>query len=58
MEVDHVVPLDKGGDPWALDNLQALCRGCHIEKTAAENRRPPTPAEEEWRALVRELLSR
>ena len=19
---------------WSLDNLQALCRGCHIDKTA------------------------
>lgn len=40
MEVDHVVPLDRGGDPWDMANLQTLCRGCHIAKTAAENRRP------------------
>ena len=31
LEVDHVQPLHKGGDPWALDNLQSLCRRCHIE---------------------------
>ena len=52
MEVDHVVPLDKGGDPWDPANLQTLCRGCHVAKTAAENRRPLTPAEAEWRVLV------
>ena len=41
-EVDHIQPLDRGGDPWALENLQCLCRGCHIAKTRAENRREPT----------------
>ena len=25
-EVDHVVPLEAGGAPYALDNLQSLCR--------------------------------
>ena len=56
MEVDHVRPLDKGGDPWALANLQALCRPCHFAKTAGERRRPPTPAEAAWRALVSDML--
>ena len=56
MEVDHVRPLDKGGDPWDPANLQALCRGCHIQKTAAENRREPTPAEAAWRVLVYDML--
>ena len=51
-EVDHIVPLHKGGDPFGADNLQALCRSCHIAKTARENRREPTPAEAAWRALV------
>ena len=37
-EVDHIVPLDRGGEPWALNNLQPLCRGCHFEKTRRENR--------------------
>ena len=54
-EVDHILPLDRGGDPWASDNLQVLCRGCHTQKTASENRREPTPAEAAWRALVDEL---
>ncbi len=26
LECDHITPLDRGGDPWDLDNLQALCR--------------------------------
>ena len=57
LEVDHVIPLDKGGDPWDLANLQALCRDCHIKKTRRENRRTPTPAEKRWQKLVRELVS-
>ena len=32
-----------------MDNLQALCRGCHIKKTAGENQRELTPAELRWR---------
>ena len=57
LEVDHVVPLKRGGDPWDPDNLQALCRRCHIEKTRRENRRPPTPAEAAWQRLVVEMMS-
>lgn len=34
-EVDHVVPLHRGGSN-ALANLQGLCRECHAEKTASE----------------------
>jgi hypothetical protein len=35
-EVDHKVRLEYGGDNQ-LDNLVALCRECHGEKTAMEN---------------------
>ena len=56
LECDHVVPLDRGGDPWDPDNLQTLCRSCHIEKTRRENRREPTPAESAWRQLVAGML--
>ena len=54
--MDHIEPLHQGGDPWALDNLQVLCRDCHIRKTAAENRRELTPAEAAWQALVDQLI--
>jgi len=37
-EVDHVVPVSGGGAVWSLENLQGLCRQCHIQKTTAENR--------------------
>ena len=57
-EVDHVVPLDRGGDPWDPENLQVLCRGCHIRKTARENRRELTPEQAAWRALVRSLVQK
>lgn len=56
LEVDHVVPLHRGGDPYSLDNLQVLTRDEHIRKTAAENRRPD-PERDAWRALVAELAS-
>ena len=31
-EVDHITPLYKGGTN-DLNNLQALCRNCHGQKT-------------------------
>ena len=36
-DVDHITPKAQGGidDP---DNLQSLCRSCHIKKTREENR--------------------
>ena len=56
LEVDHVVSISKGGDPWEPVNLQALCRGCHIAKTRQENRKPLSPEVEAWAQLVADLL--
>ena len=57
LECDHVTPLQRepGQDPFDPNGLQTLCRACHMDKTAAENRRAPTPAEAAWRALVAEI---
>ena len=52
LECDHVVPIDKGGAPLDPDNLQTLCRGCHVAKTRGESK-PPDPERERWRAFVR-----
>ena len=60
LEVDHVIGRWRtGGDPYALTNLQTLCRGCHIAKTRAERsgRRGPAPPEvAAWRDAVARLL--
>lgn len=37
LEVDHTVPLIDGGTDYG-DNIQALCHGCHVEKTTNEAR--------------------
>ena len=56
-EVDHITPISQGGDKWSRDNLQALCRGCHIDKTRKEKPRPIlSPEGEKWRSLVDELM--
>ena len=53
LEVDHILPLARGGDRWDPSGLQSLCRGCHVLKTAAENRRlPPDPDVTEWRSYL------
>ena len=51
LECDHVVPLRRGGDPYDMTNLQTLCRGCHVAKSAGENRRPD-PERDAWRAFL------
>ena len=56
-EVDHVVPLHRGGDAWSPSNLQALARSCHIRKTARENQKEIPPEVLAWRARVAELLA-
>ena len=58
LEVDHIEALEDGGDPWAFDNLQTLCRTCHLAKTSRENRarRPVSPEAAAWRDLVAELF--
>ena len=59
LEVDHIVPMQRepGQDVYNPNGLQAICRTCHIEKSRRENRRPLTPAESAWRALVAEMLA-
>lgn len=54
-EVDHVTPLQHGGDPYDEAGLQCLCRGCHLAKTRRENERPD-PARDKWREFVLELM--
>ena len=56
-QVDHVTPLEAGGDPWDRDNLQALCGSCHRAKTAGENRLPAPEGAAEWAAAVAELTA-
>ena len=59
LECDHVIPLDAGGKLYSLDNLQSLCRGCHIAKTERENRARAAieyPQQAAWSAAVDELL--
>ena len=56
LECDHVVPLHKGGDPYLGENLQSLCRECHLAKTAMD-RGPPDPDREAWQELVAEIAN-
>lgn len=37
-DVDHIKPLSDGGKRLSEDNLQALCRGCHVKKTWKERK--------------------
>lgn len=35
-ESDHIVPMGRGGDRWAMENRQPLCHSCHSAKTMRE----------------------
>ena len=37
-EVDHIIPLSRGGAKYDEHNLQAFCHACHSRKTWAERR--------------------
>ena len=51
MEVDHRQPLKQGGAAFELDNLQTLCRSCHISKSREETI-VISPARRKWRDFV------
>lgn len=36
--VDHITPISEGGHKFDESNLRTLCKYCHYEKTAEENR--------------------
>ena len=38
LECDHIRPISRAGDWLDMDNLQTLCRGCHILKSANSRR--------------------
>ena len=35
-DVDHIVPINQGGDPFTRSNLQPLCQHHHGLKTKGE----------------------
>ena len=37
-QVDHIVSMSDGGDPWDEANLQTLCLPCHNAKTHVDRR--------------------
>ena len=53
LEVHHIIPLEYGGDETP-DNLEVLCRDCHIDEHAG----PLTRARVQLRKLARSLVSR
>lgn len=35
-DVDHIVPVERGGERWEFTNLQSMCHSCHSVKTRRE----------------------
>ena len=53
LEAHHEPPLREGSDPYALDGIQTLCRGCHIRRHEADC---TFPERLEWRRRVNAIL--
>ena len=53
LEAHHKQPLHRGGAPYALDNGECLCRGCHIRHHRGDDRR--TPGRGAWLEFIEEL---
>ena len=52
-EVDHIIPLHRGGDEWNPENHQTTCRSCHRTKTLAERPGPPPdPERKRWKEYL------
>lgn len=41
LEVDHIIPVSKGGSYLDQSNLVTLCRRCHVRKTTVDNATRP-----------------
>ena len=54
LECDHRKPVINGGEKYALNNLQTLCRNCHLVKTQQENQKEPST----WQKFVVGMLIR
>lgn len=37
-DTDHIKAVRDGGDPLAWDNLQSLCKPCHLDKSNTERK--------------------
>lgn len=55
LEVDHIMPIYKGGSPFERANLQAICYCCHKIKTKIDNSgpRPKNPEKERKKILTK-----
>ena len=54
LEVDHIEPVRRSPErAFELENLQALCSGCHSRKTRIEIGHPEAgPEVKKWRDLL------
>ena len=54
LEVDHRVSIEHGGEMYAMENLQALCRSCHVAKHGGIVHETP-PEVLEWQRYLKDM---
>ena len=53
LEIDHIIPMARGGAALDERNLSVKCADCHREKTRRENGNPVSPERAAWRELAK-----
>ena len=56
-EVDHIHPLEHGGDEVNPQNLQTLCVGCHLAKTRGDRNKYKPHWQQAWDELLQNRLT-
>jgi len=58
LEVDHVRPVKLRPDmALSLDNLQTLCRSCHVDKTRHDKGMSLSPEQRAWKQAILHLYA-
>ena len=57
LEVDHIIPVVRGGPWWDAEGLQTLCLACHFFKSKIERMGPRDPELDKWKRIAHGLLS-
>ena len=47
-QVDHIVPLELGGEKYAIDNVRPACEPCNTGRRVAVQEEPPPITVSRW----------
>lgn len=57
-EVDHIIPINKGGQSLGINNHQVLCNTCHLKKTKHDNSKASGSRREKTQDEIKEKIDK